>query len=368
MCEAKCVLVTGGTGYIASHAVDTLLQAGYRVRVGLRDGADPSLAEQLRAAVPAATAAALSFVPADVTRDAGWAEALNGVWAVVHAAGKMPKLGGDFDEDFFKKVYLEGTKRVLKMAVEHKVSKFIYISSCGALHGVGAPIIDGMVLTEEDWADVKLPKLAVRDRHDALSEMAVWDHWKSLPANTIDLVVLVVAGAAGPPLINRGECTGTLSIVEAFLNRTLPGLINIYCIFADVRTVAKAVEKALVTEAAVGERINISTGEAWVPEIAKELSKEFHPQGYNITVRTIPDFLIKITMRFFSDQLGLQVEVGKKISIANTKMRKILGIEPVPVLQTVLDMAYGMIDLGYYPKTKQYKKFGSRAIKQEEKK
>jgi len=368
MGETKCVLVTGGTGYIGSRAVDTLLQAGYRVRVGLRDGADPSLAEQLRAAVPAATAAALSFVPADVTRDAGWAEALNGVWAVVHAAGKMPKIGGDFDEDFFKKIYLEGTKRVFRMAIEHKVRKFIYVSSSGALHGVGAPIIDGMVLTEDNWADVKLPSLHLRDRYYAITERAVWDHWKSLPANTIDLVVLVAAGAAGPPLISRGECTGILSIVEAFLNRTFPGLVNVICIFADVRVIAKSIEKALVTKEAVSQRINICTGHAMVPEMAKELSKEFHPQGYNITTRTIPDFLIKVTMRFFSEQLGLQVEVGKRFTIDNTKMRNVLGVEPIPFLQTVFDTTYGMIDYGYYPKTEQYRKFGSRAIKQEEKK
>lgn len=37
ICPGECILVTGANGYIASHLIDQLLAAGYRVRGTVRD-------------------------------------------------------------------------------------------------------------------------------------------------------------------------------------------------------------------------------------------------------------------------------------------------------------------------------------------
>ena len=80
----ELVLLTGVSGFIAKHIALKLLNAGHAVRGTLRrlDRAD-----EVRAALaPYLTehAGELSFVQADLESDAGWADAFQGVTALVH--------------------------------------------------------------------------------------------------------------------------------------------------------------------------------------------------------------------------------------------------------------------------------------------
>jgi dihydroflavonol-4-reductase len=69
------VLVTGGSGFIGAHSILQLLAAGHRVRATVRNlnRRDDVLA-MLRQGRAASTEN-LSFTAADLTADAGWAEA-----------------------------------------------------------------------------------------------------------------------------------------------------------------------------------------------------------------------------------------------------------------------------------------------------
>ncbi|MBN0048870.1 NAD-dependent epimerase/dehydratase family protein, partial [Streptomyces actuosus] len=69
------VLVTGGSGFIAGHCILHLLEQGYRVRTTVRGlGREPEVRAQLGDA-GMVNGEALSFVAADLTSDAGWADA-----------------------------------------------------------------------------------------------------------------------------------------------------------------------------------------------------------------------------------------------------------------------------------------------------
>lgn len=80
------VLVTGGTGYIGSWCILALLNAGHSVRTTVRSlSREPELRAMLqRGGAPAD--APLRVVPADLTKDAGWPEAVRGCDAVLHVA------------------------------------------------------------------------------------------------------------------------------------------------------------------------------------------------------------------------------------------------------------------------------------------
>jgi NAD(P)-dependent dehydrogenase (short-subunit alcohol dehydrogenase family) len=69
------VLVTGASGFIASHCIVQLLQQGYRVRGTLRT---PSRADEIRKAIAAEVDPGdrLEFCTADLDSDAGWADAV----------------------------------------------------------------------------------------------------------------------------------------------------------------------------------------------------------------------------------------------------------------------------------------------------
>jgi dihydroflavonol-4-reductase len=70
------ILVTGGSGFIASHTIVQLLNAGHRVRATVRDLKRES---EVRAMVKQGGAQAgdrLNFFAADLQSDDGWAAAV----------------------------------------------------------------------------------------------------------------------------------------------------------------------------------------------------------------------------------------------------------------------------------------------------
>ena len=83
------VLVTGGSGFVGSHVILQLLDAGHVVRTTLRSLAKAdAVREMLREA--GVDPARLTFFAADLQRDDGWAEAVSGCAYVVHVASPIP--------------------------------------------------------------------------------------------------------------------------------------------------------------------------------------------------------------------------------------------------------------------------------------
>ncbi len=67
------VLVTGGSGFIAGHCILQLIEQGYIVRTTVRSTKRESAVRAVLTDAGMATGDALTFVEADLTRDAGWA-------------------------------------------------------------------------------------------------------------------------------------------------------------------------------------------------------------------------------------------------------------------------------------------------------
>ena len=85
------VLVTGGSGFVGSHCVLQLLEQGHEVRATVRDLAkSQSVLAMLRQGGLPDPGPRLTFVAADLERDAGWAEAAAGCDIVLHVASPFP--------------------------------------------------------------------------------------------------------------------------------------------------------------------------------------------------------------------------------------------------------------------------------------
>jgi dihydroflavonol-4-reductase len=78
------VLVTGGSGFVGSHVILQLLEAGHVVRTTVRSlGREAGVRAMLEGA-GAEPGDRLSFFAADLERDDGWAAAVAGCKYVLH--------------------------------------------------------------------------------------------------------------------------------------------------------------------------------------------------------------------------------------------------------------------------------------------
>ena len=126
------IALTGATGFIGRHLLQSLSRHGFRVRVLLRRPVG----------VPEG---ASSAVVCDLTRPMNMAAALAGVDAVVHSAGLSPTMSGT-PEDDFRASNTEATLRLAEASVRARVQRFVFLSSIRAQTGISAP---GLV-TESD--------------------------------------------------------------------------------------------------------------------------------------------------------------------------------------------------------------------------
>src|SRR5258708_15890981 len=86
----RTILVTGGSGFIGSHAILQLLAAGHRVRTTVRSLKREAELRAMLKTGGAEPGDRLSFVAADLENDAGWPEAVAGCEYVLHVASPLP--------------------------------------------------------------------------------------------------------------------------------------------------------------------------------------------------------------------------------------------------------------------------------------
>lgn len=124
------VLVTGGTGFVGSHATAALLAAGHEVRLLARTPAKVDGVLGPRGIVPTEVA------PGDMTDRDAVRDALDGCDAVLHAAAAVGVADGDLSA---VAANVSGTHTVVGQAVAAGCDPVIYTSSVAVLYPTTAP-------------------------------------------------------------------------------------------------------------------------------------------------------------------------------------------------------------------------------------
>ena len=157
------VLVTGGSGFVGTHCIVSLLAAGYRVRTTVRSLAREADVRAMLKTGGAAAGESLSFAAADLTSDTGWPEAVAGCDFVLHVASPFPP-GVPKHEDELIVPAREGALRVLRAAREAGVKRVVLTSSFAAIGYGHEPT--SRPFTEDDWSDVERLLERVREIQD----------------------------------------------------------------------------------------------------------------------------------------------------------------------------------------------------------
>jgi dihydroflavonol-4-reductase len=130
MASPPRVLVTGGSGYIASYIIAQLLAEGYEVRTTVRSlGREPQVREHLAKITP--DLGKLSFFAADLTSDTGWAEAVESVDFIQHIASPVPATLPKNDDELVIPAR-EGALRALRFGRDAGVRRVVMTSSMAA--------------------------------------------------------------------------------------------------------------------------------------------------------------------------------------------------------------------------------------------
>ena len=294
----ETVLITGGAGFIGSHLADELLEAGYRVRV--LDDLSPQVHED--GGRPDYLDGAVELVRGDVRDGDAVRRALDGVDVVVHFAARVGVGQSMYELAEYCATNTAGTGVLLEtmLDLDRPIGRLLVASSMsvygeglyrgrdGGFHtavertkaqlerGAWDPVDeDGMPLEPVPTPETKPPALS------SVYALTKYDQERLCllfgAAYDVPTVALRFFNVYGPRQALSNPYTGVLAIFASRLLNGRPPLVfedgEQRRDFVSVKDVARACRLALDADAAVGEVLNIGSGESVsVLEVAARLA------------------------------------------------------------------------------------------------
>ena len=259
------VLITGVSGYLASHVTLVFLKAGYRVRGTVRSLKDTKRYLYLKDLIPE-KAIDLEFCEADLLNPASWLEATNGCEYVIHTASPIPKKYHK-DENIFIKPAVEGTKAILEACLKNGIKKVVFTSSLAAI----APGHYDKICTEQDWSEEI--NCSAYEKSKLRAEKALWEFHEKHKGK-IDITSINPGYIIGP-VLSANE-SGSSELIIRLMNGRLPIIPKLSFPIADVRETALAHLKALECSRSDGQRYIIGTETIWTRDIVNIVARDIH--------------------------------------------------------------------------------------------
>lgn len=336
------VLVTGGTGFIGAHALLQLLAAGHDTHATLRNPArEGELRAMLRQGGVGEVGDRLKIFSADLTKDAGWAEAAAGCDYVLHIASPFPSTVPK-DENELIAPARDGTLRVLRAARDAGVKRVVLTSSFAAI-GYGEAN-KGRTLTEADWTDPADPSVQPYHKSKTIAERAAWD-FIAREGGALELSVVNPVLVAGPVL--GADFSTSVVVIKRMLDGSMPGCPDLWFGVVDVRDVADLHIRAMTDPAARGERFLAIAGDAIdIHGIAQILREGEGAAARKVPARRVPSFVLRILGLWDAEVRGILPELGARKEASNEKARRVLGWNPRSVREAVLATSGSLIALG----------------------
>lgn len=335
----ETVLVTGGSGFIGSHCIVALLNAGYRVRTTVRSLTMEPEVRSMMASGGAPPGGKLTFTVADLTRDEGWGEAVAGCDFVLHVASPFPLLEPKHEEELIVPAR-EGALRVLRASRDAGVKRVVLTSSFAAI-GYGQPSV--REFTEKNWTDPSA-RVSAYVKSKTLAERAAWD-FLAREGGGLELAVVNPVAVFGPLL--GPDASASVELIRRLLDGAIPRLAHLNFGVVDVRDVADLHLRAMTDPAARGERFLGVVGDFLsLGEVAGVLRAGLGDRARRVPTKTVPDAVLRVAALFVRSLAGLTPELGKIKSASNAKARQLLGWKPRSAEEALLATAESLLRLG----------------------
>ena len=340
------VLVTGGTGFIGSHAIVQLLAAGYRVRTTVRN---LSRADDVRALAAAGAASSglkiptetVEVVAADLLSDEGWADAVADCRFVLHVASPFP-VDQPKDENELIIPAREGALRVLRAARDAGVARVVLTSSFAAV-GYSPKTHEGDY-TEEDWTDPATPGITPYVKSKTLAERAAWDFIQK-EGGSLELAVVNPVGVFGPAW--GTDLSTSVELMRAMLSGAVPVIPPISTSIVDVRDVASLHLLAMTHPAAAGERFLAVAGPPMTfAELAELLRSHLGELAAKLPRRGISAGMVRFLALFIPRMRVVAAQLGQVKGASHEKATTVLGWAPRSNAEAVTSAADSLVALG----------------------
>jgi len=343
--KTKPVLVTGGSGYMASWIIKMLLEEGINVNATVRDPLDFKKVEHLTT-LAKASAGKLKLFKADLLDFGSFDKPMEGCELVMHTASPFFITRAKNPEEELIRPAKEGTRNVLEAAKRTPtVKRVVLTSSVVAIYGdnVDIKLAPGGIFTEKEWNVTSSAEHNPYPYSKTIAEKEAWaiakeqDRW--------DLVTINPGWILGPSLSKRKDSMSISTMIQLGDGTFKTGVPELWNGIADVRDVASAHIKAGFTPKASGRHIIVS-GEANLFDLANILRKHFG-DAYPFPRRQAPKFLFwLIAPRLGYTRKYVSRNAGHQMKFDNSYSKADLGMSYIPIEQTVKDHFQQILDDG----------------------
>ena len=329
------VLITGISGFIASHVAHRLLDKGYDVRGTVRNAAKgQKIADKL--AANGADISKLELVTANLDNDAGWHDAVQDCRYIQHIASPFP-LENPSDREALVPEARAGAQRVLEHGLSAGAERIVMTSSMVAMMGQKGRK-DKICLTEQDWSDPDWPPLRAYAVSKTRAEQSAWAYVKA--QNITERLTTICPGLVlGPDTYGNGGASQQL--IKALLAGEFPMVPKLAYPIIDVRDCAAIHIGAMISPKAAGRRLMAGSNTLWFKDIAAILRKAY-PDIKALPKNEMPNALVKLIAQFDDRLKSITPDIGIFHEADTAYVCSMTGVMPRPAKDAVLAAAQSL--------------------------
>jgi len=346
-CESK-VLITGGSGYLASWVVRLFLEKGCQVNTTIRH-MDNRVKYTHLLEMEQQFPGKLRMFEADLTREGSFDEAAAGCSVVIHTASPF-KISGIRDP--MKELInpaVDGIRNVFGAALRAgTVRRIVLTSSVAAIFGDAVDLLQNErgIFTEEDWNTTSSARHQPYSWSKTLAEKEAWKIAGDHPG--LELNVINPGFVLGPTLTKRKDSVSISVIDQLVSGKFRAGVPKGMHAVVDVRDVAEAHLLAAFSHVA-GMRFIAAPHHTTFVEMASLVKRNF--TELPVPSHAIPTWLFLLVGPFlgFPARFILR-NIGYDIRIDNTRIREVLGMTFRPLEETLVDQVRQILENNHHKK------------------